>query len=177
MKATPAPLDAGEAGLLRRSGQPHPHLERYSFGSTSAIVTSVGVIVGFGPSAASRPWMVSSLLIIALADNITDSLSIHVYQESEQLNGRAAFRATMTNFVTRLIVAASFVALVVALPTPLIAAASLAWGAFLLASLTYALARSRDVRPLPEIFKHLVVAVIVVAVSRALGSVIHAYVH
>jgi VIT1/CCC1 family predicted Fe2+/Mn2+ transporter len=152
-------------------------LNRYSFGSTSAIVTSIGLVVGFGAATAPKPAMVSGLLIIALADNITDSLSIHVYQESEHLEGRAAFRATLTNFAARLVVAASFVVLVLASPARLVTPAVLAWGLALLASLTYALARSRGVRAGPEIGKHLVVAVLVVAVSKWLGALIQAYVH
>jgi VIT1/CCC1 family predicted Fe2+/Mn2+ transporter len=152
-------------------------LSRFSFGSTSAIVTSVGLIVGFGAASMSRAALVSSLLIVALADNVSDSLSIHVYQESEQLEGRAAFRATLTNFATRVVVAASFVALVVGLPAALLPAASLAWGAVLLAWLTYALARSRGVRPLGEIIKHILVAATVVLLSRGIGALIRAYLH
>lgn len=84
-------------------------LTRCSFGSTAAIVTSVGLIVGFGAATVSRPAIVSALLIVAFADNISDSLSIHIYQESENLEERAAFLATVTNFLARLMIALSFV--------------------------------------------------------------------
>ncbi|HZR26694.1 MAG TPA: hypothetical protein VFA59_24080 [Vicinamibacterales bacterium] len=46
-------------------------------------------------------------MIVAVADNITDSLSVHVYQESENIEERAALRATLTNFAARLLIAAS----------------------------------------------------------------------
>jgi hypothetical protein len=52
----------------------------------------------------------------------------------------------------------------------------MAWGSVLLASLTYALARSRRVSPMAEILKHLVVAVVVVLLSRGIGQLIRAYV-
>jgi VIT1/CCC1 family predicted Fe2+/Mn2+ transporter len=165
------------ASSERPAHRPAIKLSRYSFGSTSAIVTSVGLIVGFGAATASRPALVSSLLIVALADNVTDSLSIHVYQESEQLEGRSAFRATLTNFVTRVVVAASFVALVLGVPGSLLPAVSMAWGSLLLASLTWALARARHVSPMGEILKHLVVAVVVVLLSRTVGQLIRLYVH
>lgn len=142
-----------QAGALaeRASSPPRVRLNRYSFGSTSAIVTSVGLIVGFGAVTASRSVIVSGLLIIALADNITDSLSIHMYQESEHIEGKASFRATLTNFVTRLVVAGTFVALVLVVPPRMVAATVLAWGTLLLASLSFAIARSRKVRAGPEI--------------------------
>jgi hypothetical protein len=160
----------------RPARRPAIKLSGFSFGSTSAIVTSVGLIVGFGAATASRPALVSGLLIVALADNVTDSLSIHVYQESEQLEGRSAFRATLTNFLTRVVVAASFVALVIGVPAAFLPAVSMAWGSVLLASLTWALARTRHVSPIGEILKHLVVAVVVVLLSRTIGQLIRAYV-
>lgn len=47
---------------------------------------------------------------------MTDSLSIHIYREAEKAQGRAAFRATLTNFVTRVLAAFSFVIIELALP-------------------------------------------------------------
>src|SRR5512140_2034663 len=79
-----------------------PRLRRISFGGTAAIVTSMAVIVGLHASAAQKSTIVGSLLIIALADNLTDSLGVHVYQESERLAEREAFRTTVANFTTRL---------------------------------------------------------------------------
>jgi VIT1/CCC1 family predicted Fe2+/Mn2+ transporter len=142
----------------------------YSFGGTAAIVTSVGLIVGFGAASISRATIVSGLLIIALADNISDSLSIHIYQESENLEARAAFRATFTNFVTRFVVAMSFVAVALLVPSSAVAAVSLGWGLLLLGALTFGVARLRNVNPGREILKHIVVALVVVGVSRVLGG-------
>ena len=56
--------------------------------------------------------MVSALLIAAVADNLTDSLSVHMYQESERLEQKEAFVGTLTNFATRFILCLSFVLIV-----------------------------------------------------------------
>jgi VIT1/CCC1 family predicted Fe2+/Mn2+ transporter len=149
---------------------------QYSFGSTAAIVTSVGLIVGLDTEAVSRATLVSGLAIIAVADNISDSLSIHVYQESENLEARAALRATLSNFVARLVVAMTFVALVLLVPPPALVPAALAWGFALLAALTYRVARARGARPGREIVKHVLVALAVVGASRGLGAWIAAHV-
>ena len=61
-------------------------LPTVSFGAVSAIVTSMGLIIGFGAAGISKPTIVAGLLIVGLADNLTDSLSIHIYQESEMIN-------------------------------------------------------------------------------------------
>jgi len=150
---------------------------RYSFGGTAAIVTSVGLIVGFGAASVSRATTVSGLLIIALADNISDSLSIHIYQESENLEARAAFRATLSNFVARLLVVLSFVTIVLLFPRGYALATAMGWGFLLLGALSYVLARERRVSPLREIVKHFAVAIGVVVVSRVLGAWIAAHVH
>jgi VIT1/CCC1 family predicted Fe2+/Mn2+ transporter len=148
---------------------------RYSYGSTAAIVTSVGLIVGFGAASVSRSTVVSGLLIIALADNISDSLSIHVYQESQNFEARAAFRATLTNFAARFLVVMTFVGIVVAFPGRAVQVVATVWGMLLLGVLTYVLSRLRRERPWGGIAKHLFVAVVVVAVSRLLGRWIAAH--
>ena len=149
----------------------------FSFGSTSAIVTSMGLIIGLGSATVSPATIVGGLLIVAVADNITDSLSVHMYQEAEQLEARAAFRATLMNFVARLLITLTFAIVVLVLPNPYDAVIiALGWGLLLLAGLSYILARARDVRALPEVGKHLGVAMLVIAASRVVGLYILRYV-
>ena len=62
----------------------------FTFGGTSAIVTSMGLVIGLQSATAPPPTIVSGLLVIALADNISDSLSIHMYQEAERLDGKGS---------------------------------------------------------------------------------------
>jgi VIT1/CCC1 family predicted Fe2+/Mn2+ transporter len=141
-----------------------------SFGGTAAIVTSMGLIQGLDAAASSKQAIISALLIVALADNLSDSLSVHVYQEAEQLEAREAFRSTLANFVTRLLVALSFVALVITLPRDSLAVVTVAWGFLLLALLTVRIARARGAHIGREIAKHVVIAAIVILISRWLGS-------
>jgi VIT1/CCC1 family predicted Fe2+/Mn2+ transporter len=145
-------------------------LTQLSYGGTAAIVTGMGLIVGFESATASKATLIGSLLLIAVADNLADSLAIHAYQESERLASKEAFRSTVTNFLTRFLVAASFVILVLALPLGRLTPAALAWGMVLLSTLTYFVARHRGVAPLPEVAKHLAVAIVVIVVSRAIGT-------
>ena len=109
-------------------------------------------------------------MIVAVADNLTDSLSIHVYQESELLPGRAAFTETLTNFAARLGLALSFVAVVAVASLTVAAAVSVVWGLLLLVALTSVVAMERNVKVVPEVAKHLVVALAVILVSVAIGK-------
>ncbi|HVW24439.1 MAG TPA: hypothetical protein VHC69_03680 [Polyangiaceae bacterium] len=142
----------------------------YSYGGTAAIVTSVGLIVGLGAAGVPRASIVSGLLVVGIADNVSDSLSIHMYQESENLEGRSAFHATLTNFVARFLVVMSFVGIAVVAPFRAAPIVALTWGMLLLGALTHRIARARGVSPWRETLKHVFVALLVVAVSRALGA-------
>ena len=143
---------------------------RISFGGTAAIVTSMALIAGFDAANAGRATLVSALLIAAVADNLTDSLSVHMYQESERLERKEAFVGTLSNFVTRLLLCLSFVLIVLLFHTGAMAnVAGIVWGMTLLCGLTYVLARSRGVSAMSEIGKHLTVALCVVIVSKSIG--------
>ena len=146
------------------------NINRFSFGSTAAIVAGMALGAGLDAAALPKSAIVSSLLIVAIADNLTDSLSIHVYQESERLEPVRAFLATLSNFGARLVVSLSFVLIVVLAPSRGVVAASLAWGLALLAALSWMIARQRRVRPLPEVAKHVLVAVAVIFLSQSLGE-------
>lgn len=144
-------------------------LNLVSFGGTAAIVTSIALIVGLSAADTSRKTIITALLIAGLADNLTDSLSVHIYQESERLVEREAFFGTLTNFAARLGISLSFVFLVAALPIPLAAAVAFAWGSLLLGVMSYLLAKERGVNPAVEVAKHLVVAYLIIIASKGIG--------
>lgn len=148
---------------------------RFSFGGTAAVVTSMALIIGLSAATATRSAIVSGLLIVAVADNLSDSLSIHLYQESESLEPQAAFRSTLTNFATRLLVTLVFILIVLTLPTPLIVLASIAWGVGLLIALSFFIARQRGLSLISEATKHVLATVAIISISRAIGAWIPAH--
>ncbi len=156
----------------RRDRLTGSRLQRISFGGPAAIVTSTGLIVGLRSATVGKAAIAGSLLILALADNLTDSLGLHIYQESERPPTREAFLTTVANFVTRLLLASSFVALVLLVPSPQVAYVSIAWGLTLLAGLSFLIARLRQVSAASEIAKHCAVALAVIALSQLIGLAI-----
>lgn len=142
---------------------------RISFGGTAAIVTSMALITGLNAVNVTKATMVSALLIAAIADNLTDSLSVHIYQESERLEQREVFIGTLANFVTRFMVCLSFVLIVALFQARIAAIGGIVWGMSLLAALTYMLARDRRVSVVSEVTKHLLAALAVIFVSREVG--------
>ncbi len=147
-------------------------LRRLSFGGPAAIVTSMALIVRLGTATTAKAAIIGSLLVIGLADNLTDSLSVHIYQEAEPLAHRQALHTTIANYIARLTVTATFVLLVLLLPMQTSAFAAIAWGLFLLSGLSYLLAKARQVSATGEIFKHAGVALGVIVMSKAIGLAI-----
>ena len=141
-------------------------INRISFGGRAAIVTSMALITGLNAVGTGKSTLITALLIAALADNISDSLSIHIYQESVRLDEREAFIGTLSNFITRLLGSLSFVFLVVVFSPAIVVLVSIVWGMLLLGLLSYLLARERNVGIISEIIKHLVVAAAVLMISK-----------
>lgn len=149
--------------------------KNYVFGSTAAIITNISLIVGLGSARASKGPILGSLLTIALADNISDSLGIHLYKETEGCGQRLSAFATMLNFTARLLVSASFIAIVLFFSTSTAIALAIGWGLFLLIVLSYFITLNNKVRSVPEIVKHVLVAVVVIILSRWVGNLIAAH--
>jgi hypothetical protein len=125
----------------------------------------MALIVDLGVATAAKAAIVGSLLVIGLADNLTDSLSVHIYQESERLAHGQALRTTAANYVARLTVTASFVALVLLPPAKTAAFAAVTRGVFLLSGLSYLLTKARQVGAIGETFKHTGVALGVIVMA------------
>ena len=144
-------------------------LRKLSFGGPAAIVTSMALIVGLDAATAAKTTVVTGLLIIGIADNLTDSLSVHIYQESESMAESQALRTTVANFLTRIAVSLSFIVLFWLLPTSTAIYVCVIWGFALLSGLSYLLARVRRANAISEVWKHSAVAFVVIALSKAIG--------
>jgi len=129
---------------------------------TSATVTDLALIVGLNQTANAKMSIIAAILIIALADNISDSLGIHIFQESERVERKEIWLSTATNFITRILVSLTFMFLVIFLPMNLAVITSIIWGLLLLSFLSYTIAKEEGANPSLEIIKHLGIAILVI---------------
>ena len=147
-----------------------PAQTRFSFGATSAIITNLGIITGLDTLTHPKLSIIGALLVIALADNLSDSFGIHIYQESEHLGKKEIWFSTLTNFLTRLFVSSTFIILIIVLPIRLAAVCSVIWGLFVLTIMTYTIAKQQKTNPFSAIFAHLTIAIVVVVASNFIGG-------
>ena len=151
---------------------PKQDLSKFSFGITSAIVTSLALMLGLDTMPNARSSIIGSLLIIAVADNISDSLGIHVYKESLTTESSDLWVFTITNFVTRLGVMVFFIILVVTLPLNIAASVSVVFGLTLLSVMSYYIGVQQGINPAKSVAEHLFIAIVVIVASHFLGQFI-----
>lgn len=141
------------------------HLTKFSFGATSAVITSLALIIGLSKTVNPKMSIIGSLLVFAIADNISDSLGIHIFQESDLKKSKIVRTSTFSNFFTRLSVMVVFILLVALLPIRYSIFFSVVWGIFLLSILSYHIAKEQKVNPYLAILQHVIIAVVVIVVS------------
>jgi VIT1/CCC1 family predicted Fe2+/Mn2+ transporter len=145
-------------------------VNKYSIGATAAIMTSMGLIAGLTQGSDAKVAIVSGLLIIVVADNISDSFSIHMYRESEGASVKEVYLSTFGNFAMRFIVALSFAATVLVFQPRAAFMLSSLWGLLLLALFSYRISVSTGKPPWRSTIWHLCIACMVIISSKVLGS-------
>jgi VIT1/CCC1 family predicted Fe2+/Mn2+ transporter len=144
------------------------------FGATSGVITTIGLIVGLYSGTGSLVAVLGGILVIAVADAMSDALGIHLAQEADpESTHDHVWTATLTTFLTKLVVAASFALPLLWLPLDLAVAVCVSWGLIVIASLSAYLARLQQVPALPIISEHVVIAIAVVAISHFIGIWVH----
>ena len=147
-----------------------PNATKYIFGATSSIITSLALIIGFNNSANAKISIIGSLLVIALADNISDMLGIHIYQETEGIKTHDVWLSSSTNFLTRFFVSFVFIILVISLPMKTAAVISVAYGLVALAIFSYIIADIKKLNPTRAIVEHLFIAIVIIFLSQLFGG-------
>jgi hypothetical protein len=69
---------------------------------TSAVITTLGLMVGLHSGTHSRVVVLGGILTIAIADAFSDALGIHVSEESENVHSvRQIWGATIATFLSK----------------------------------------------------------------------------
>jgi VIT1/CCC1 family predicted Fe2+/Mn2+ transporter len=143
----------------------------FSFGVTSGIITTLGLMVGLHSGTQSRLVVIGGVLTIAIADAFSDALGIHISEEAENCHTAVEiWESTITTFLTKFLCALTFIAplLLFELSTAIIA--SVIWGIALIAVFSYYIARDQGKNPLFIVTEHLVITIIVLILTHYAGD-------
>ena len=148
----------------------HSIKKGFSFGLVSGIITTLGLIVGLHSSSGSIMVIIGGVLVIAVADAMSDALGIHLAEEANPNTDHAqVWSATIMTFLTKFVFSISFAIPLLLLPLGPAVIASVAWGLFVIVLLSYFLAKSQGESPLYIIGEHVGIAVLVVVLSHYIG--------
>jgi adenylate cyclase class IV/VIT1/CCC1 family predicted Fe2+/Mn2+ transporter len=151
----------------------HDRMGELTFGVTSGILTTAGVLMGVHSASASRLAIMASLVSVAMADSWSDAFGMFNSKMSERGVTRAsALRFAGATLVAKMTVPLLFVVPVATLPLPRAINVCLAIGAILLSLLSaeQALVSQKPVARL--VCRNLVLALFIINVSRLAGKAI-----
>ena len=141
------------------------------FGATSGVITTIGLIVGLNAGTQSVTAVLGGILVIAVADAMSDALGIHLAEESDpNATTGHVWSATVATFLTKFVFALSFAIPILLLPLDLAVVASVCWGMLVIVVLSVMLARAQNVSTIASVAEHLGIAILVVVLSHLIGA-------
>jgi VIT1/CCC1 family predicted Fe2+/Mn2+ transporter len=141
-----------------------------SFGITSAVITTLGLMVGLHSGTHSRIVVIGGILTIAVADAFSDALGIHISEEAENIHTpRQIWGATAATFFAKFCFAMTFAVPVIFLSLSKAIVVSLIWGLSILTVLSYIIAKIQKEPPLKIVAEHLLIAIIVIVITHQVG--------
>ncbi len=143
----------------------------FSFGLTSGIITTLGLMVGLNAGTHSRLAVLGGILTIAIADAFSDALGVHISEEAENKHtDREIWEATFSTLFSKFIFAMTFVVPVLLFPLSEALTVSVLWGLSLILVFSYFMAKQQKAKPLNVIAEHLVIAVLVILITNYVGA-------
>jgi len=143
----------------------------FSFGLTSGIITTLGLMVGLHAGTHSRLAVIGGVLTIAIADAFSDALGIHISEESESRHTQAEIWAsTIFTFLTKFIIAISFLLPVLFLELSVAMLVSIIYGLILIGLFSYYVAKIDKSNPWPVIFEHVMITTVVIVLTHYVGD-------
>ena len=142
-----------------------------SFGLTSAVITTLGLMVGLHSGTGSKWVVIGGVFTIAIADAFSDALGIHVSEESENIHTvTQIWVATIATFTAKFIFALTFVVPILFLPLLKAIIVSLVWGLSMLTVLSYYMAKTKGERPWKTVGEHVLIATVVISITHWVGD-------
>ncbi len=143
----------------------------FNFGVTSGIITTLGLMVGLHSSSHSKLVVIGGILIIAIADAFSDALGIHISEESENKHTtKQIWASTISTFFSKFVFASIFIIPVLLFELSKAIIIGAVWGLSILAILSYKIAKEQKVNPWKVVAEHLIITLVVIAITHYLGD-------
>lgn len=150
----------------------------FSFGLTSGIITTLGLIVGLYSGTHSDIAVISGILVIAIADAMSDSLGIHISEESENKHSKKEiWESTTSTFFSKFVFTLTFVLPILFLNLNTAIIVCVLWGLGLIILFSYHLAKKQKIKPYKVILEHLAISILVIVATHYVGEFASNFLH
>jgi len=148
-------------------------MKGFSFGLTSGIITTLGLIVGLHSGTHSTKTIIGGILIIAIADALSDALGIHISEESEKNHStKEIWEATGSTFFSKFVFSLLFILPFIFFPLLSAIIISIIIGLLLIIIFSYFIAKRKNISPYSVVSEHLIIAVLVIVITHYIGDLV-----
>ena len=139
----------------------------FGFGLTSGIITTLGLMVGLTSGTHSKKIVLGGILLIAIADSLSDALGIHISEEagSKKTTEKQIWSSTFSTIFFKFFFALTFTIPVLLFELQIAVLIGIIWGLLLLSIFSFYISKKRKEKPLPAILEHTTIAVIVIILT------------
>jgi VIT1/CCC1 family predicted Fe2+/Mn2+ transporter len=143
-----------------------------SFGSTSAVITTLGMIIGINSATSSTLAVMASIITLAIADSLSDAMGIHVSEEFEGVHSeKEIWLTTFYAFLGKFFFTITFIVPFLILKNHFYAIwVSVVWGLGVLSFLSYSMAKKHNVPAYKVILEHDLITIFVIFATYFVGS-------
>jgi len=143
----------------------------FSFGLVSGIITTLGLIVGLHSSTHSRIFVIGGILVIAIADALSDAMGIHISEEAENKHsGGEIWESTLSTFLSKFVFALTFLVPIFIFELNTAIIVCIIWGLFLITVFSVYLARSQQAKAFHIVLEHVALAIVVITLTHFVGD-------
>ncbi|MBT4540015.1 hypothetical protein HOC35_00740 [Candidatus Woesearchaeota archaeon] len=147
-----------------------------SFGLTSGIITTLGLMVGLSSGTHSKLAVLGGILTIAIADSMSDAFGIHVSEEAEGVHTeKEIWQSTITTFIAKLLFALTFVVPILLFSLQTAVIVGIIWGLLALSVYSYVISKGKEISKLKVVLEHLFVGVVVIIITHYVGVLINSF--
>ena len=139
----------------------------FGFGLTSGVLTTLGLIIGLYSGTQSKLAVIVGVLTIAIADACSDSLGIHISEESKNAHSHAlVWLATGITFFSKFFMAMTFLLPFIFWSFHAALIITVIWGILILGIVSFYIAWVRKVAAWKVILEHELIALGVIVVTH-----------
>lgn len=144
-----------------------------SFGITTAVITTLGIMVGLDASTKSKMVVAIGVLLIVISDALSDSVAMHISEEAElEHTQKQVWESTAATLAAKIGIGFSFLIPILLTSLSVAVIVNLVWGFMLITVLSYFIGKHENIKTYKVVAEHLAITTAVILITYFIGSAV-----